>query len=52
MPTGANIIHEIYQSLIMLAKDGDIPVRLRRAKVVGTVQEDPFDHWVEKVLRK
>lgn len=52
MPIGANIIHGIYQSLIALAKNGEIPVRLRRAKVVGTVQDDPFDHWVEKVLKK
>lgn len=52
MPSEATLINKIYQSLIALSKDGEIPVRLRRASVVGTVQDDPFDHWVEKVLKK
>lgn len=52
MQLEATLIHKIYQSLIALCKDREIPVRLRRAAVIGTVQDDPFDHWVESVLKK
>lgn len=48
--TETNIILKIYRGLISLKKDDGIPVHLRPVAVVGTVQDDPFDCWVEKVI--
>lgn len=50
--TETNIILKIYRGLISLRKEDGIPVHLRPAAVVGTVQDDPFDCWVEEVIQK
>ena len=50
--TETNIILKIYRGLISLKKEDGIPVRLRPASIVGTVQDDPFDCWVEKVIKQ
>lgn len=47
-----DIILKIYRGLISLKKHNGIPIRLRPASVVGTVQDDPFDCWVEKIISK
>lgn len=52
MKTEASIILGIYRGLISLKGEEGIPVRLRPASVVGTVQDDPFDRWVERAIRK
>lgn len=46
------LILYIYRKLIGLRKKGVIPVQLRPASVVGTVQDDPFDCWIEEVIVK
>lgn len=50
--TETDIILKIYKALVALRGAETIPVRLRAAHVVGMVQDDPFDCWVERVLRK
>lgn len=45
-------ISALYVGLISLKAHDGIPVDLRPAAVVGTVQDDPFDCWVEAQLRK
>lgn len=50
--TETDIILRIYRGLISLKKGEGIPVHLRPAAVVGTVQDDPFDCWVEEVIQK
>lgn len=45
------LILYIYRKLIGLRKNGIIPVKLRPASVVGTVQDDPFDCWIEEVIK-
>lgn len=42
----------LYDGLIALRTSNGIPVNLRIANVVGTVQDDPFDCWVEDVLKR
>lgn len=46
------IITAIYRGLISHTTAEGIPVVLRKADVVGTVQDDPFDCWVEIQLKK
>ena len=36
----------VYKHLVESCRDGLIPINLRAASVVGTVQDDPFDSWV------
>lgn len=43
-----NIVLEIYRHLINQSENGAIPVDLRAKSIVGTVQDDPFDHWIEE----
>lgn len=45
------IISTLYKGLIRKNTHNGIPVNLRPAQVVGTVQDDPFDCWVESLLR-
>lgn len=45
------IISTIYKGLISLKMKDGIPVDLRPSTVVGTVQDDPFDCWVENQLK-
>lgn len=46
------IIIVIYRALInKIGKEG-IPVNLRLKSVIGTVQDDPFDTWIEGEIKK
>jgi hypothetical protein len=40
------IIDNLYNALLSNLSDGIIPIQLRPASTVGTVQDDPFDSWV------
>lgn len=46
------VITSIYQAFLETGNDTGIPVNLKPASVVGTVQDDPFDCWVEDTLKK
>lgn len=46
-----NIVLEIYRHLINQSENGAIPVDLRAKSIVGTVQDDPFDHWIEENIK-
>lgn len=45
------IILNIYRRLIEKRTADGIPVKLRSKSVVGTVQDDPFDCWIEKEIK-
>lgn len=46
------IIVRIYRELISKIGDKSIPIDLRLKSVVGTVQDDPFDTWIEIEIKK
>ena len=46
-----DVILAIYRGLISKKKTNGIPVNLRPASVVGTVQDDPFDCWIEDEIK-
>lgn len=46
------IISTVYHGLVSSSASDGIPVDLRPAQVVGTVQDDPFDCWVELQLKR
>ena len=46
------IVIDIYRQLLVQLKDGVIPISLRTPSIVGTVQDDPFDNWIELNIRK
>ena len=47
-----NIVLDIYRGLIrQVDGNGCIPIQLRPSSIVGTVQDDPFDCWVERELK-
>lgn len=52
MNTETDIVLAVYRSLVSRKRDNGIPVSLRPASRVGTVQDDPFDCWVEEAIRK
>ena len=45
------IVLDIYRRLIEKRTQKGIPVTLRIRSVVGTVQDDPFDCWVEEEIK-
>lgn len=45
------ILAILYKSLIADMRPDGIPVDMRPADIVGTVQDDPFDCWVEAKLK-
>lgn len=47
-----DIILAVYRALISHRTADGIPVRLRRVSLVGTVQDDPFDSWIEGEIRR
>ena len=49
--TSLEIVLALYRGLLSLREGNVIPVRLRRSRSVGTVQDDPFDSWIEDRLR-
>jgi hypothetical protein len=46
------IIVRIYQKLISKIGKKGIPVNMRVKSLVGTVQDDPFDTWIEAEIKK
>lgn len=46
------IVHSLYEGMISTKDIDGIPVTLRQVNVVGTVQDDPFDCWVEEQLKQ
>lgn len=46
------IILALYKHMVNLMDDGKIPIDLRAPSLVGTVQDDPFDCWVEVEIKK
>lgn len=47
-----DIILAIYRALISHNKANGIPVKLRPVSLVGSVQDDPFDCWIEEEIRR
>lgn len=47
-----NIVLELYRHLISQLDNGKIPVDLRSKNIIGTVQDDPFDHWIEENIKE
>ena len=50
--TELEIVLRIYRELISKIEKKGIPVDLRVRSVVGTVQDDPFDNWIEGEILK
>lgn len=46
------IIIEIYRDLVHKIGRKGIPVDMRVKSIVGTVQDDPFDSWIELEIKK
>ncbi len=49
--TELDIILQIYRALISKNKKKGIPVDMRVKSIVGTVQDDPFDTWIEVEIK-
>ena len=47
-----DIILAIYRALISHNTANGIPVKLRPVSLVGSVQDDPFDCWIEEEIRR
>lgn len=46
-----SFITQVFAGLLSTKReDGKIPVSLRPLSITGTVQDDPFDHWIEATL--
>lgn len=50
--TALEIMLKIYRALVAKAEDGGIPVKLRAKRLVGTVQDDPFDCWMQTEIKR
>ena len=50
--TELEIIIKIYRELISRIGSKGIPINLKAKSLVGTVQDDPFDTWIEKEIQK
>ena len=50
--TELEIIIQIYRELITKITKKGIPVDMRLKSLVGTVQDDPFDTWIELEIKK
>lgn len=49
--TALEIVLAVYRGLIADCKENGISVRLRAKRLVGTVQDDPFDCWVQEKVK-
>ena len=52
MNNETDIILAIYRALISHNTANGIPVKLRPVSLVGSVQDDPFDCWIEEEIRR
>jgi hypothetical protein len=50
--TSLEIVLLVYRGFIAKIGDGGIPINLGSKSVIGTVQDDPFDRWVEEQIRQ
>lgn len=50
--TELDIIQSVYKELISKIGKAGIPVDLRAKSIIGTVQDDPFDTWIELEIKK
>ena len=51
--TELEIILKVYKKLIsQMSNKKGIPINLRMRAIVGTVQDDPFDRWIENEIKK
>jgi hypothetical protein len=50
--TELEIILQIYRGLISKKEDKGIPINLGIKALVGTVQDDPFDRWIESEVKE
>lgn len=50
--TELDIILNVYKELISTITANGIPVNLRARAIVGTVQDDPFDTWIEEEIKE
>lgn len=46
-----DVILAIYRGLILKKKADGIPIKLLPANIIGTVQDDPFDCWIENEIK-
>lgn len=49
--TELDIIQSVYKELTSKIGVSGIPVKLRAKSVIGTVQDDPFDIWIEQEIK-
>ena len=49
--TVTEVMLKIYDGLLSRKDESGIPVRLRARSTIGTIQDDPFDCWVEEAVR-
>ena len=49
--TTLEMVLMIYRGLISKCTEREIPVRLRAKRIVGTVQDDPFDCWMQNEIK-
>ncbi|MBX2928319.1 MAG: hypothetical protein KF852_10830 [Saprospiraceae bacterium] len=49
--TALEIVLSIYREFISRAEEGVIPIDIRAKSIIGTVQDDPFDHWVGETIK-
>jgi len=49
--TELDIIQSVYNELTSKTGTSGIPVNLRAKSVIGTVQDDPFDTWIEQEIK-
>lgn len=47
-----DIILAIYRALISHNTANGIPIKLRPVSIVGSVQDDPFDCWIEEEIKR
>ena len=50
--TALEMILAVYRGLIAKCDNREIPVRLRAKRLIGTVQDDPFDCWLQGEVKK
>jgi hypothetical protein len=46
-----DIVGHIYDFFLSKIKEGVIPIKLESSAIIGTVQDDPFDNYIIKILK-
>lgn len=49
--TALEVVLNVYRGLISKCENKQIPVKLRAKKLIGTVQDDPFDSWMQELVK-